>query len=133
MNPMRTSLEDRIKQYRILYEELNKSHRVKIKKLSQILGMKLNTTSKRLNEAFNLGYVTFPQLRKRSYANMKEYVYFVRCPFSFPLYQKYNEDNNVVYYAAMSGFANLWIISNKEIDIEGDVIFSGLRSDLPVL
>ena len=70
-----------------------------------------------------------PNIRKRSYSNFREYVYFVRCKDPLELYLKYSKDERIVYHAVMDGFANLWVISKEEIDIEGDVLISGLRSD----
>ncbi len=121
-------LEDRKKQFRVIYEELTKDFRVYIKSLAKALQIDGHTASKRLREALEKGYIFLPQLRRRSYANFKEYMYFVNCKRSLPLFEKYKEDKRVVYHAVMSGFANLWIVSNEELDIEGDII-SGLRSD----
>lgn len=129
---MRTTFKDRKKQYRIIYEELHKDHRVKINKLSHVLCINPRSVSKRLREAFEEGYVLMPQFRKRSYSNMKEYVYFVNLNNPMNAFKQYKEDKNVVYHAMMSGFANLWLIANKEIRLSGDIIAGGLRSDYHV-
>lgn len=68
-------LEERKKQFRTIYEELDKVHRIKRVNLSKILKTNRLTISRRLNEAFKECYVSLPQIRKRSYANMKEYMY----------------------------------------------------------
>ena len=56
-------------------------------------------------------------------------MYFVKCEDPDSLYQKYRKDENVILHALMYGFANLWVISSKEMDIEGDIAVEGLRSD----
>jgi predicted DNA-binding transcriptional regulator len=126
---MRTSLEERKKQYRIIYELLCKSTRIHIKDLAHILEIDPYTASRRLREAFEQGYISFPQVRKRSYAALKEYMYFVNCDHPFALYKKHSQDSSIVYHARMIGFANMWIIADKEINIEGDIIEKGLHSD----
>jgi hypothetical protein len=129
---VRTSLKDRKKQYRIIYEELSKSHRIKVNRLSSVLRINPNSASRRLREAFELGYVTLPQIRRRSYANMKEYMYFVRCENPLKLFRKYKDDTNVVYLAVMGGFANMWLITKEEIDVAGIVLVFGYHSDYHV-
>lgn len=39
------------------------------------------------------------------------------------------KDSHVVYHAVMAGSPNLWIVSRKEIDVEGEIIVEGVRSD----
>jgi hypothetical protein len=124
--------EKKRKQNRIIYETLNKDHRIKLKNLSTILGTDRNTTSRKLREAFEQGYVLLPQIRRRSYANMKEYIYFLDCKNPLRSFLEYIKDPNIVYHAVMSGFANLWIISKEKIKIEDAVILQGLRSDFHV-
>ncbi len=124
--------EKRMKRNRNIYEALTSNHRVMIKELAKILQVNPTAASRILKEAFDQGYVLIPQVRKQSYANTREYMYFVRCKYSHGLYKKYSNDMNVSYHAVMGGFANLWVISNKEIDIEGDIIVGGPRSDYHV-
>lgn len=80
---MKLSLEDREKQYRAIYEAINENPRIKIKKLIPILNTNHVTARRRLNEALDQGYVLAPQMRKRSFSNMKEYVYLINCPYPF--------------------------------------------------
>ena len=61
-----------------------------------------------------------------------EYIHFVDCDDPDLLYQKYRQDENIIFHALMYGFANLWVISKQKIDIEGDIIVEGLRSDYHV-
>ena len=59
-----------------------------------------------MTEAYDLGYVSKPQVRMRSYGNTKEYVYFVNSEYPHNLYKKYSENMNVSYHAALGGFAD---------------------------
>jgi DNA-binding Lrp family transcriptional regulator len=129
---MRTSLEERKEQFRIIYEELIKDFRVYKKSLARSLGVNNRTASRRLREAFEKGYISLPQLRKRSYSNFKEYIYFVRCENPLQLFKQYQNDPRIIYHAVINGFANLWIVSRKEIDIPGEIITSGIHSDYHV-
>lgn len=126
---MYTSLENRKKQYRIIYEVLDKKPRTQVKNISTALGINRNAASNRLKEAFNLGYVLKPQIRKRSYKNMKEYIYLVNCENPLRSYTQYIEDMNVVYHAVLCGSANLMIVAKEKIAIEGTVLMEGARSD----
>jgi len=123
------SLEHRKKQYRTIYETLDRKPRIYVKDVARRLGVDPRTASRRMIEAYDLGIVSKSQVRKRSHANTKEYVYFVRCEYPHGMYQEYSERMDVIYHAVTGGFADLWIISKERIDIEGDVLIEGPRSD----
>jgi hypothetical protein len=100
-----------------------------VKTISSKLGVDPNTASKRLHEAFNLGFVSKPEIRKRSFHNTQEYIYLVNCKNPAKRFSQYIKDNAVTYHAVMNGFCNFWITSRERIDVEGDIIAEGLRSD----
>jgi hypothetical protein len=125
-----TSLEAKMRHYRMIYEALwSQSPRTSVKDISSLLHVDPRTASKRMKEAFDSGYLAGPQVRKRSYANMKEYMYFISCENPFPKYVSYSRDEHVVYHARMAGFASLWIISRTPLDIRDPVVLEGYRSD----
>ncbi|MGC1121134.1 MAG: hypothetical protein WBA22_08565 [Candidatus Methanofastidiosia archaeon] len=126
---MRTTPEGKLMQYRIIYEKFTACPRVKVRDVSSLLRVNRHCASLKIREAFNLGFVLAPQLRKRSYVNMKEYMYFVNCMHPFNLYKEYSKDLNVVYHARMVGFANMWIVANRKMDVEGKTVVEGFRSD----
>lgn len=122
--------ESHKRQYRIIYELLwSKDPRIYVKDIASVLHVDPRTASRRIREAFELGYIVGPQIRKRSYANMTEYMYFTNCKNPLEAYKRYSKDENVLYHAVMAGFANLWVVSRKEIEVEGDIVLEGLRSD----
>ena len=117
-------------QYRTVYELLwSGNPRRYIKDIASRLQVDPRTAGTIVREAFDLGYVTKPQIRRRSYANMREYVYLVNCEDALEAYSKYSEDQDVAYHAVLIGFANLMVIAKKEIDIEGNILVEGYRSD----
>lgn len=83
----------------------------------------------RLREAFEQQYIVGPEIRKKSYRNLREYMYFANCKDPDSSYLKYREDENVIYHAQMVGFCNLWMITKDKIDIEEDIVIEGYRSD----
>lgn len=129
MKAVSTRLEYLKNQYRTIYESLDENPRIQLKDLSTILGVNRNSASKLMEKAFEQEYVMIPQIRRCSYSNMKEYVYLANYKNPLKHYRQYGEDTNVTYHAVMEGFANFWIISKEKIDIKGDVLIEGLRSD----
>ena len=125
---MRTTPTQRKKQYRIIYELLFKDPRIHKNALSSALGGG-RTPGLRLKEAHDFQYIVGPEIRRRSFENLKEYMYFVKCNHPEIPYLTYREDMNVVYHAKTRGFCDLWIISKKKLDIEGTIIHEGYRSD----
>jgi hypothetical protein len=129
---MKLTLEYRKRQIRTIYELLNKDPRIQYKDVGEVLGVDWRTVSTRMKEAFEQGFIVGPQIRKKSYRNFKQYMYFVRCEDPIGLYEKYIDDRNVIYHAIMDGFANFWIISRKRINIEGVIVILGLNSDFHI-
>jgi DNA-binding Lrp family transcriptional regulator len=125
----RTSENQRRRQYRAIYELLFQNPRIYIKTISSKLGADPAVTGRRMKEAFDLGYIAGPEIRKRSYANLKEYMYFVNYTSSVKPFLTLMQDETITYHAAMSGFANFWIMSKEEIDVEGGLVVGGPRSD----
>ena len=126
---IRTSHEDIQTQYRAIYEALFSIPRINIYDIASILHVDRNTVSKRMKKALELRILTGPQIRKKSFSNLMEYVYFGKFDDPVESYMYYRENKNVVFLALLDGFADLWIISTKELHIKGDEIVGGPRSD----
>ena len=126
---MRITLEEKKKQYRIIYELIYNDPRIYINKISSILKTDRSTAGRRTHEAFNDKYVLHPQVRKKSYKNTREYVYILKSNDPIQDYLDYIEDENIVYHAELLGSTNFWIISRTEIDLKGDILAEGARSD----
>ena len=124
--------EDRKKQYRKIYELLWETPRITKTTISETLGVTRGTVERRMREAFEKDYISRPDIRKKSFKNLKEYMYFIRCEDPEILYLKYCEDPNVIYHAQTAGFCDLWVITKEKMDIEGEIIVEGYRSDYHV-
>lgn len=129
MKTVRKTLEERKREYRTIYELLEDKPRINVKNIASVLESDRHSASKRLKEAFAFGYVEKPQIRKRSYQNMKEYMYFVRLDNPLEAFEIYGSNGKVVYQAVMGGYANFWIIAKEELAVDGHVVVKGLRSD----
>ena len=126
---MRTTPEQRKKQYRAIYELLFDSPRIYKKDIWALTNLNDRTLAKRVQESFEQQYIFGPDIRKRSYGNLKEYVYFFNCKNPELQYLQYQQDERIIYHAEMKGFCNFWIISKEPIDIDGDIVLEGPRSD----
>ena len=128
---MRTREVEAIKKFRrhcrLIYETFSRNYRVSINELNEIL--EIRNASRTVKKARDEKHIVGPEARKRSYGNFPEYMYFATCKDPDFQYQKYRKDKNVIFHALMYGFANLWVISREKIDIEGDIVVEGLRSD----
>jgi hypothetical protein len=126
---MNISKKIRKKHYRPWYELLCESPRIHAKEASLSLEIDQRTASARLKQSREEHYIVGPEVRKMSYSNSPEYMYFVDCDDPDLLYQKFCEDKNIILHALMYGFANMWVISKEKMDIKGDIIVGGPRSD----
>lgn len=126
---MRTTLEQRKRQFRAIYDILYENPRIFALDLSLLLHMNRHVVTNRLEEAFNSGYVLLPHLRKRSFKNLREYMCIAHCNHSMRTYIQYVEDTNVIYHAKLLGYFNFWVTSKEKVAIDGEVIAEGYRSD----
>lgn len=131
MRGVRKSLEDRKREYRIIYELLEDQPRINIKTIASILDSDRHSASNRLKEIFSYGYALKPQIRKRSYQNMKEYMYFLQHQNPQDAFEKYSNREEVVYLAVLGGSPNFWMITRKPLDVRASVV-EGPRSDYVV-
>jgi hypothetical protein len=129
---MRTTLEEQERSFRVIYEAFFRKPRIFINDLSPILRLDRHTAGNRVKKAIELGYVSTPQIRRRSYANMKEHVYFFNCENPVKQFSISCQLENIVYQASLIGSTNLWVVSDTELDCDCDILLHGLRSDYHV-
>jgi hypothetical protein len=121
--------EERLRrEYRIIYELLDRTPRVQVKEITRAAGINRNTAGARLRDALEKGYIVGPQIRKKSFSNFAEYIYFVHSDDPIGLFRECTQDPDIVYHTLMDGFSNLRIISLRELDLDG-IIVGGRRSD----
>ena len=124
-----SKLEKWQKQHRKIYELLLKNPRIDTVALSKEIGLTRQTVSSRLKHAFDKGFITTPQIRKKSFKNFKEYVYLINCQDPLEQFLQYIKNKDILCHAGMEGIPNFWVISKEKIDIEGDILVGGPRSD----
>jgi hypothetical protein len=129
---MRLSNEQKKKHYRVIYDAVWQDPRIFVKDLALLLDCTPNAASNRLKEAYDCHCIVGPEIRKTSYKNLREHMYFIKCENPEFLYLKYREDPCIIYHALTSGFCDLWIIAKEKIDIKGEIVLEGYRSDYHV-
>ncbi|MBU7015649.1 MAG: hypothetical protein HXS52_12680 [Theionarchaea archaeon] len=124
---------DRRRHYRAIYELFwSENSRIHLKDIATRIRVNPRTARRRMEEALGQGYVARPQLRKRSYKNMKEYVCFFNCENPTEAFLDLDQDGAIIYRARMAGFASLWINSTRSITVDGTPVIKGFRSDYHV-
>ena len=125
---MRIILEEKKrKRFRALYELLFTNHRIPNYRISEKLHFR--AVSRVIGEAHENQYIIGPEVRKCSHANTLEHVYLFNTEEPDITYMKYREDPRVVYNAQLYGFCNSLAISREKMDVEGDIVLEGPRSD----
>lgn len=112
-----------------IYECLLENSRMTKKEISERLGVRKDTGGNLVDEVFQKGVVIPPQIRKKSFENFKEYVYLLKTDDPFEVFDDLTINNDVIYHGLLLGFADLWVISRKDISFKGDIILKGARSD----
>jgi hypothetical protein len=124
--------EYRRKQFRTIYESLYENLKIAKKSIAENLDVCKKTAYTRFEEAMQHRIIVGPEIRKRSYTNLSEYMCFAKCEDPESAYLTCCRNPIVFYNALASGFCNLWVIAKDTIDIDGDIIIEGYRSDYHV-
>jgi hypothetical protein len=122
------SPEMRRKQLRKIYEHLRDKPRFRPHHVSKEMGLRPSSVAARLKEAVEKGYIVGPQIRKKSFSNFKTFVYLASCGNPIRAFKEYMINEDIIYHEMMDGSFNLYIISRKELDIEG-MVLGGVPSD----
>jgi hypothetical protein len=117
------------KQFRVIYEALYDKPRIFKNEMGELLHIHPNSASSKMKKAFRLGWVSNPQIRLRSYANLKEFAYFLKCENSAKYFSEFVNNGNITYHALTGGSANLWVVSREKLDLSCSEVISGPRSD----
>jgi hypothetical protein len=123
--------ERRREQYWAVYNLLNETPRIDCKAIGKALGLDRKTATRILTEALEQGYIVGPHLRKKSYRNFPEYVYFLKAPERIDLYERFKKNDRVTYHAKVIGFSDVWAVAKTSLDLypECEVVAQGRRSD----
>ena len=120
--------KERRKKYRLIYDTFCDNPRIIPSSLANILQETPKKTEKLIEKAISEGILYYPQLRRRSYQNTKQYVHFLKSPNSFELFIQFMNDNRISYHAKITGYLNAWVTSDQKLDLP-DSIIEGYRTD----
>jgi hypothetical protein len=115
--------KERKKGIRMVFKEVHKTPRIRPKEAAKILQMRPSSIGAIIREAITQGYIVGPQLRKMSFMNFITYEYLLNCEDPVALYNELLENEYIVYHAILEGFCNFRIVSEKELDIGGTMVF----------
>ncbi len=129
---MPLNAEKREEQYRVTYEAICKNPRIFKNDIAEILHVRRSTAANILREAYELGFLSKTQIRRRSYKNLEEYASFLTCENPARFFSELVNKENIIYHAITGGPTNLWVVSGEELDIDCGKVMSGIRSDYHV-
>jgi hypothetical protein len=73
-----------------------------------------------------------PRLRRKSFSNFRDYIYFLQVKDPQDLYERCKKDQNKTYFSVHTGFCNFQMVSKTPLNPDGEIILSGPRSDYHV-
>jgi hypothetical protein len=125
---MKVGLKQKKREYRIIFDLLSREARTNYSEIADVLGVDIRTARDRLKEASGKGYITGPQIRKKSFANLKNYVYLIRSDDPIGLFKELAEDRRVIHHGLLDGSCDLIVTATEKLDIKG-TICKGPSSD----
>jgi hypothetical protein len=126
VNRLTLTEEEKRKDFRAVFELLDRKPRIKYQEIANLLDVDIRIASSRLKEAIEKQYIVGPQIRKKSFSNLRNYVSFVDCDDPAELYQRCAKDKNVVHHAIIDGFCNFQVISKNPMNIKGAILEGAL-------
>ena len=126
---MALTKEEEERHIRVMYEAIYEKPRILKKKVGELLHISAYKASAKLKKAVDLGYLSLTQIRKRSYKNLKEFVYFLICDNPNKYFSEFVDNEKITYHALTGGYTNLWVVSREELNFNCPGILSGPRSD----
>ena len=112
-----------------LFSYVNSDPRISLSEIGRQMGIDRRTATAWWKLAVENRIIIPPILRKKSFLNFREYVYFLKVKDPHKLFKKLMDNKDITYYMVQTGFSNFSITAKKEIDPPGEIIFSGQRSD----
>jgi hypothetical protein len=125
---MLDSPEVKKKQFRMIYERLCEKPRFRPHHMVKELGLRPSSVADRIREAFQKRYIVGPQIRKKSFSNLRSYMYLLDCDNPMRTFEEFVKDKNISYHAFLDGFCNILAISDRKLDIEGALLW-GVTAD----
>ncbi len=70
-----------------------------------------------------------PIFRRKSFLNFREYFYFIKVKDPHYSYLSLRTSKDIIYCSVHTGFSDIQVISKKPLNLKGEVVLSGDRSD----
>jgi hypothetical protein len=112
-----------------MYSLLLEEPRIPKEQMARKLKVNKNTIYSWYDEAVEKRIIILPVLRRKSFVNFREYIYFLNVEHPHLLYEELQLNTDILYYCVQTGFANFQIYSKVPLDLEGEIILEGIRSD----
>lgn len=112
-----------------LFMQVQEDPRISLSEIARRMGIDKRTASAWWKIALENRIIIPPVLRRKSFVNFRENVYFLKVKDPAKLFEKLKNNKEIIYYTVQTGFSNFGITSNQPIDPPEDVILSGERSD----
>ena len=121
--------EEEERHIRVMYEAIYEEPRIFIKKIGELLHISPDRVSTKMQKAVMQGWFSKPQIRARSYRNLIEFVYFLRCKNPSEYFCEFVDNEKIIYHALTGGCTNMWVVAKEELDFSCENVVSGPRSD----
>lgn len=112
-----------------MFTYIHEEPRISLSEIARRMQIDKRTASAWWKIAVENGIIVPPVLRRKSFLNFREYVYFLKVKDPAKLFEKLKESTEIIYYMVQTGFSNFGITSKNPIDPPDDVVLSGERSD----
>ena len=117
-----------------LFLLIKKNPRITKHAIAQKFHVNDKTAASWLDAAFEKKILLMPEFRKKAFLNFREYFYYLNVKDPHELYEKlvdYEKEikEDILHFSVQTGFCNFQIVSNKELDLDEEIVHSGARSD----
>jgi hypothetical protein len=113
-----------------MFELLVQNPRIPKTKMAKALKINPDTLRIWYDEAVQKRIIILPILRRNSFANFKEYIYFLNVKQPHYYYKELQELENITYFCVQTGFSNFQLISKVPLpQFEQYSVLKGHRSD----
>lgn len=112
-----------------VFTHVQEEPRISLSEIARRMGIDKRTASSWWRIAVETRIIVPPVLRRRSFLNFRENIYFLQVKDPARLFEKLKNSTEIMYYMVQTGFSNFGITSRCQIDPPGDVMLAGERSD----
>ncbi|MGC1120768.1 MAG: hypothetical protein WBA22_06710 [Candidatus Methanofastidiosia archaeon] len=113
-----------------LFRAITNEPRISVSQLARNWNVNRKTAEIWYRNAIRKRIIIPPILRKKSFANFREYIHFFRVSDPHLTFEQLKNEKGIKYFSIQAGFANLEVISDSPLGKGlGDLVIGGYRSD----